>query len=107
MKRFLSVLGVLFLFIFTLSACDVHFGDNHYDIPWYFIAIPVIIFTAIVFAVAGKIIANKKYVCPKCYKTFSPKWWVAAFSLHINGERLFKCPHCGRKNFCHISKEEE
>ena len=91
---------------FSLTSCKVNWFDQKYDVPWWVIAVPVVIFSAIVFFVAGKLIASKEYVCPKCNKTFHPKWWQAAFSIHMNDDRVFKCPHCGRKDFCHISKNK-
>ena len=92
---------------FTLTSCKVNWFDQQYDVPWWVIAVPVVIFSAIVFLVAGKHIASKSYVCPKCNKTFYPKWWKAAFSIHMNDARVFKCPHCGRKGFCPLSRKTE
>ena len=92
---------------FTLTSCKVNWFNQQYDVPWWVIAVPVVIFSAIVFFVAGKHIASKSYVCHKCYKTFYPKWWKAAFTIHMNGDRVFKCPHCGRWGFCPLSSERE
>lgn len=109
MKKMLysfSCLGILFF----LTSCDVHFGTTHYDVPWWYIAIPTAIFSTLIcliaFPVAGKHLAKKKYVCQKCGKTFHPKWYVAMFSIHINDDRLFKCPYCGQKGFCHLSEDQ-
>lgn len=102
---------VLFILICTmtvlLTSCQVNWFDRQYDVPWWGIAIPVVVFSAIVFFAAGKHIASKKYVCPKCNKTFCPKWWKAALSIHMNDDRVFKCPYCGRKGFCLLSREKE
>ena len=103
---------IIFAFVtivsaFTLTSCRVNWFDRQYDVPWWMIAVPVVIFSAIVFFVSGKHIASKKYVCPKCNKTFYPKWWKAAFSIHINDDRVFKCPHCGGTGFCSPSRETE
>lgn len=105
-KKLLSVF-LLFIITITLSSCQVNWFDQHYDVPWWVITLPVVIFCAIVWIFAGKHIASKKYICPKCNKTFYPKWWKAAISIHMNSERVFKCPHCGRKGFCHISGKKE
>lgn len=91
---------------FSLTACRVNWFDRHYDVPWWTIAVPIVVFDAIVCFAAVKYIASKKYVCPKCNKSFYPKWWQA-FSFHMNGYRVFKCPHCGRKGFCSLSKESD
>ena len=89
-----------------LSSCKVNMIDRQYEVPWWVIAIPVVIFVIIALVVAGKCIASKKYVCPECNGTFKPKWWNASLSLHSNDERVFKCPHCGKKNFCHVSRDD-
>ena len=34
-------------------------------------------------------------------------WWKAAVSLHMNDDRGFKCPHCGRSDFYRISDKRE
>ena len=85
---------------FSLTSCKVNWFDRQYDAPWWAVAVPVLVFSAAVIFVASKHIASKKYVCPKCSRSFYPKWWQAAFSIHMNGDRVFKCPHCGRKGFC-------
>ena len=101
MKKIAFVILTIVL-VFSLTSCKVNWFDQQYDVPWWAIAIPVFVFSAIVLFVAGKHIASKKYVCPKCNKSFYPKWWQAALSIHMNDDRVFKCPHCGRKGFCPI-----
>lgn len=91
----------------ALTSCQVNWFDQHYDVPWWVITVPTVILFAIVFYAVGKYISTKKYICPKCNQSFYPKWWQGAFSLHINDDRLFKCPHCGEKNFCNISKHSD
>ena len=92
---------------FALTSCKVNWFDRQYDVPFWVIAVPVVIFVAVVWFFAGKYIASQKYICPNCNKTFYPQWWKAAFSIHINDDRVFKCPHCGRKGFCPPSRETE
>lgn len=92
---------------FALAFGKVNWFDQQYDVPWWVIAVPVIIIFLITWIVAGKHIASKKYACPKCNKTFYPRWWKAAFSIHMNGDRIFKCPHCGKRGFCPLSRETE
>ena len=101
------IVWMMFVLSFSLTSCKVNWLDQQYDVPWWVIAVPVVIFSAIVFFVAGKHIASKLYVCPKCNKTFHPKWWKVAFSIHMNDDRVFKCPNCGRKGFCPLSRETE
>ncbi|MBQ6552914.1 MAG: hypothetical protein IJL83_04805 [Clostridia bacterium] len=93
---FCCVLAVLPL---LLTACEAHIGNHSFEVPWYFIAIPVALFTVLVFVIAGIAISKNTYVCTECSHRFHPKWWKAAVSLHMNSSRLFKCPNCGHKGF--------
>lgn len=104
-KKILVLIVLICIMTLSMTSCRVNWFDKHYDVPWWLIAVPVTAFSVIVWIVAGKHIASKKYVCPKCNKTFYPKWWKAAVSIHINDDRVFKCPHCGRKGFCKISNK--
>ena len=97
MKKIAFVILTIVL-VFSLSSCKVNWFDQQYDVRWWAIAIPVLVFSAIVLFVAGKHIASK---------SFYPKWWQAALSIHMNDDRVFKCPHCGRKGFCPLSRESE
>lgn len=101
-KTFISV-TLLCSMLVLLASCQVNWFDKHYEVSWWVIAIPAVI----VFVWAGKHIASKKYICSKCNGAFYPKWWKAAISLHVNDDRVFKCPHCGNKGFCRISRETE
>ena len=100
MKKILALFVLICILTVLLTSCQVNWFDQQYDVPWWVIAVPVTIFSVLVWIVAGKHIASKKYVCPKCNKTFYPKWWKAALSIHMNDDRVFKCPNCGRKGFC-------
>lgn len=73
MKKVVIVWLMLVLAV-SLTSCKVNWFDQQYDVPWWVIAVPVIIFSAIIWIAAGKHIASKKYVCPKCNKTFYLKW---------------------------------
>ena len=105
MKKLIFSIMILWISV-CLSACEVHWFDKSYDVPWYMIAIPVTIFSIIVFGIGGTIISKKKYVCPTCRHKFHPSFWVAMVSLHVNSDRYFKCPRCGKKSFCKIAREE-
>ncbi len=107
MKKIVVLFVLLCSMTALLTSCQVNWFGKHYEVSWWVIAVPVVVFSAIVWIVAGKHIASKKYVCPKCNQTFNPKWWRATVSIHMNDDRVFKCPHCGRKGFCHVSKETE
>ncbi|MBQ7760855.1 MAG: hypothetical protein IJ400_02255 [Clostridia bacterium] len=102
MKRttlFFTILSAL-----TLTSCDVHFGNIHYDVPWWVIAIPTGIILFAVYIIGGIILSKNEYVCPHCNKTFSPKWWKAAYSIHLNSDRVLKCPHCKKRSLCKIKR---
>lgn len=92
-----------FITMLSLTSCQVNWFDQHYDVPWWVIAVPAVLFLLIVLIAAGKCISKKEYVCPKCNQTFHPKWWKAAVSVHIGDDRVFKCPHCGRAGLCNVS----
>ena len=106
MKKITFVLLIAAL-MSLFTSCKVNWFDQQYDLPWWMIAIPVVILLTVTWFFGGKYIASKEYICPKCGKNFHPKWWNAAFSVHINNDRVFKCPHCGRKGFCSPSKKSK
>ena len=93
-----KVLLSFFLLISTLmlSSCQVNWFGSHFDVPWYFIAVPVFV----LFIVLYVIIVSKTYVCPKCKTEFKPKWYQIYITIHFNDSRIAKCPNCGRKGFC-------
>ena len=107
MKRSITIVLIIGVNLFFLTSCEVNWFDQQYDVAWWVIAVPVVVFSAIVWFAAGKHIASKKYFCPKCNKSFYPKWWHAAISIHMNDDRVFRCPHCGRKGFCPLSRDTE
>lgn len=43
MKRTIALFVFTIILTFMLTSCDVHFGDTHYDVHWWVIAIPVVI----------------------------------------------------------------
>lgn len=92
---------------FGLTSCQINWFGEQYDAPWMIIAVPIVVICAIDLFVMGRYVASKKYVCSECGKSFYPKWWQAAFSVHVMHYRYFKCPHCGKKDFCVPSRETE
>lgn len=104
-KRLLISLLLLYTSLF-LTSCKVNWFSESYEVPWTFIFIPNAILFIIIMYAAGKYISKKTFVCENCYKSFHPKWWKACFSLHVNDDRIFKCPHCGHKGFCHIASSQ-
>ncbi len=105
--RILQVGFLLCSIVILLTSCKVNWFDKQYDVPWWTVALPVVAIFLITWVVAGRHIASKTYVCPQCNHTFSPKWWKAAFTVHVNSDRVFKCPHCGKRSFCRLSRDRE
>ena len=61
-----------------LSSCQANWFGSHFDVPWYFIAVPVFV----LFIVLYVIIVSKTYVCPKCKTEFKPKWYQIYITIH-------------------------
>lgn len=104
MKKMTAFFSMLFLTL-CLTSCEVHWFDKSYEVAWWVVAIPPVLILAAAWFFAGKVIAQTEYKCPECQETFYPAWWKAAFSVHIGNNRAFKCPHCGKKNFCKPADE--
>ena len=84
----------------SLSACQVNWFDKTIEVPWYVVALPTILILFVSLAVAYRVIFSRTYVCPICKTEIKPKWNDFSLSVHVNGKRLAKCPHCGKKSFC-------
>ena len=108
MRRKILVIGAMIVILsVSLTSCRVNWFDRQIDVAWWTIAIPVFLFWVMVWFFAGKCISKKRYTCKKCKRSFFPEWWSAAISLHMNEERVFKCPHCGVRGFCSVSCDKE
>lgn len=94
------LLCVTALTALSLSSCEVHFFSKSYDVAWYYVLIPSVLFIGAALCVAGLVISKSTYVCPKCGHRFHPKFFVSAFSFHSGSDRLFKCPECGQRSLC-------
>ena len=91
---------VLLTVTFSLTSCTVNwFGDTR-DVPWYFIAIPIILISVFGYF----ILMSKTYICPHCKTEFKAKPHQLYVTVHMGGKRIAKCPSCGRKGFCEIKK---
>lgn len=95
-----------FLFIPMLTSCEVRWGGNSYNVPWWMIAIPVAVFCAIALLLGAKRIVSKNYFCPKCDRSFHPKHWNIV-SIHVNRSRLLRCPYCKRVRLFDLSRNTE
>lgn len=107
MKKIVSLILFLCVSILCFTSCQVNWFGEQYTVPWWVIAIPSVMIVAVALLLSGKNIASKKYVCPECGKKFYPHFWNAMFSVHMNDDRVLKCPHCGRRGFCHSARDTE
>ena len=107
MKKRLSLCLLLGSVMLPLSSCTVNWFDGQHDVPWWVVAIPLVILAVILLIVARYSFASKTYVCPQCDQSFTPRWWVVTFAVHVNSDRVLKCPHCGKRSFCSLLKKPE
>lgn len=91
MKNLIFIL--ILALLFTLTSCEVHLGAAVFEVPWWLIAIPVVLLLVI----AHLIILCKNYRCPYCGQIFRPKWYEISAWIHMGNCRAMKCPHCGKK----------
>ena len=90
------LLSLILISTLLLCSCQVNWFGSHFDVPWYFIAVPVVILFVVLYA----FMISKTYVCPNCKTEFKPKWYQIYITVHFNGSRVAKCPNCKRKGFC-------
>lgn len=95
MKKFLFAV-TLSLSIFLLTSCKVNWFGSSFDVPWYFVAIPVLL----ILIAAYLVLISGTYICPECKSEIKPKWYQFSVCLHLDDKRVVKCPQCGRKGFC-------
>lgn len=100
MKTKLSLLLLLCATVFCLTSCQINWFNEHYDVPWYLIALPVIL----IIVNAHVFIISKTYRCPKCRTVFKPKWYSFSAWIHLGKYRLLKCPECNKTDFCDRNK---
>lgn len=97
-KAFLfSVLSTITL---SLTSCTVNWFGGRLDVPWFFVAIPVVA----IFVFGYLILMSKTYICPHCKTEFKAKPYQLYVTIHMGRKRVAKCPNCGRKGFCEIKK---
>ena len=94
-KKLLLLLGLTIL-VLSLASCTVNWFGGTRDVPWYYVAVPVILIGVIGYY----ILMSRTYICPDCHTEFKVKPYQLSVMVHMNGKRLAKCPNCGRKGFC-------
>ena len=104
MKKFLLLFTAL-CSVVALTSCQVNWFGETVEAPWYAVVLPRVLFIVITVAVAYLIILSRTYVCPECKTEIKPKWNDFSICIHMNGKRVAKCPHCGRKGFCAVKKK--
>ena len=102
MKKSLLIL-LLLVCTLSLTSCTVNWFTTTVEVPWYVIAIP----TALLFVGAYFILMSHTYICPHCKTEFKAKPYQLYVTIHANGKRLAKCPHCGKKSLCEIKRSSK
>ena len=87
---------VTVLLVLLLTSCDVHFGNIHYDAPWWSVAIPILV----VLLISHIYLIHRTYTCPNCGYKIKPKWYQISIWVHVGGKRIVKCPNCGKIEKC-------
>ncbi len=97
-RLWLAVLGLAGV----LSSCTVRVSwfDSYFYAPWWAVAVPVTVASVIVWVVAYAWCVRKTYRCPECGADIKPGWNEFSVCIHLNGERVVRCPVCGRRGFC-------
>ena len=91
---------VILIMVLSLSSCTVNWFGGTRDVPWYCIAIPVVL----IFVSAYVILMSKTYICPNCKTEFKAKPYQLYVTIHMGGKRLAKCPNCGRTGYCKVKR---
>ena len=82
--------------LLAVASCRVNWFGQSTEVAWYWVAIPVVIIASVAYTA----MLSRTYVCPHCGIEFKPKWYHLFVSIHANGKRLAKCPHCGKMSYC-------
>jgi len=100
MKRAFWSSTLLLAVTFFLSSCKVNWFGDTVDVPWYLVAVPILV----ILALSYFILMSKTYICPHCKTEFKAKPYQLYVTVHLNRKRLAKCPNCGKKSFCNVKK---
>ena len=91
----------------------LNFGSNSIMVPWQ-VGLAVLILgilgTIIIYVSINRSFLkedmNKYYACSWCSHRFKPDKKKLKRSLLTNGERILKCPKCGRIDYCAPSYDQ-
>ncbi len=96
--------------VMLFSSCTLHLGEYNINLPWQVMTILVVIPSLLItfFVAWGSTEKNRKgfYVCSHCQHRFKPGWRVL-YSPHVNDEYVLTCPHCGKRDWCSMSYDQE
>ncbi len=99
-KAWLFVLSLILPAVLSSCMVRVNWFDSYFYAPWWAVAVPVIVSSVIIVAVAYAWCVRQTYRCPNCGTDIRPRWNEFYVCIHLNGERVVRCPVCGRKGFC-------
>ena len=94
MKKTVLILTLLVVML-SLCSCTVNWFDTTVEVPWYVVAIPVVLIAGLGYV----IVMSKTYICSYCNAEFKVKPHELSVMLHSNGKRYAKCPCCQKKGF--------
>ena len=92
--------SILLIAALSLTSCTVNWFGDTVEVPWYYVAIPVLL----ILIISYFILMSTTFICPNCNAEFKPKPHQLYVTVHFNRKRIAKCPHCNRKGFCKIKK---
>ena len=107
-RRFISLFVCALPFLF--SSCAVHVNGATVMMPWQMVTLlsvipSLLIIVTVVWLTTAE---NRKalYVCPHCHHRFKPGWRVV-FAPHVMDEYALTCPHCGKRDWCSMSYDQD
>jgi hypothetical protein len=60
-KKVIFNLALLFLLTTALTSCTVNWGSEQYEVPWYILTPPLVIFCTILFVISTRLIMSMSY----------------------------------------------
>lgn len=99
MKKIFLLLMIVVIAL-SLTSCTVNWFGGTRDVPWYFIAIPILLISVFGYF----ILMSKTYICPHCQTEFKAKPYQLYVAIHMGRKRMAKCPSCGKKSFCETKR---